>query len=223
MNNNILAIAVHPDDETLGCGGTLFKHKHNGDKIHWLICTDIKVEDGFSIKDVNKREREIKTISELYDFDTVHRLGLSTIKVDQYSSSEVIAKISNVMNEVKPSTVYLPFMNDVHSDHRFIFNSAFSCLKTFRYPFIQRSYMMETLSETEFALNLNTHSFCPNTFIDITEFYKKKIDAIKIYKSEISEHPFPRSIDTIESLAKLRGSSCNCTYAESFMLIKEIK
>ncbi len=97
--NKILVVAVHPDDETLGCGGTLLKHKADGDEIHWLIATSIKESDGFTKSLVKKREGEIESVEKLFNFDSVNRLGLSTTKVDEYGISELIKKISSA---VKP-------------------------------------------------------------------------------------------------------------------------
>lgn len=219
MKNNVLVFAVHPDDETLGCGGTLLKHKANGDSINWLICTTIdKDQKGFS-----EREKEIESVSNLYSFDSVHNLRLKTMRVDEYNISELIAKISKVIKDVKPNIIYLPFKGDVHSDHRKIFEAAFSCTKTFRYPFIKNIYMMETLSETEFAPSSMGDNFVPNVFIDISKYLDKKIQCMKVYESEIDLHPFPRSERNIKALATFRGASCGYKYAESFMLLKEIK
>jgi len=221
--NKVLIIAVHPDDETLGCGGTLLKHKSNGEEIHWLIATEVKVSESFKSETVSAREEEIHTVAELYNFDSVHRLGLSTMKVDEYSMSDLIGKISKVINEVKPSIIYLPFKSDVHSDHRHIFDAAYSCTKSFRYPFVKRIYMVETLSETEFAPSTKEDSFIPNVFVNISEFMDKKLEIMKVFKSEIGEHPFPRSERNLKALATLRGATTGCEYAESFMLLKEIK
>jgi len=219
---NILIIAVHPDDETLGCGGTLLKHKDKGDKIHWLIATDIKESEGFEKATVEKREKEIDKVKELFRFSSVNRLGLSTTKIDEYSMSDLISKISSIFNKVKPNIIYLPFKGDVHSDHKYIFDAAYSCTKTFRHPFIKKLYMMETLSETEFSLSTKEDSFVPNVFVDISEFMDKKIELMNIYESEMGEHPFPRSERNIRALATYRGATSGCDYAESFMLLKEI-
>ena len=218
MKNKILVVAVHPDDETLGCGGTLLKHKHNGDEIYWLICTKIDEDSDYYAV----RENEIKQVSDIYKFDGVFSLGLKTMRVDEYSMSDLIGKISKVINEVKPSIIYLPFKGDVHSDHRKIFESSYSCTKAFRYPFIKKIYMMETLSETEFAPSAKDDAFVPNSFVDISKYLDKKIEIMKIFKSEIEEHPFPRSERNLRALATLRGATCGCEYAESFMLLKEI-
>lgn len=218
MKNKILVIAVHPDDETLGCGGTLLKHKANGDEIHWLICTAIEK----SHKYYEKRAKEIGEVTEQYCFDSVHNLRLKTMQVDEYSMSGLIGQISKIINDVKPTTIYLPFKGDVHSDHRKIFEASYSCTKSFRYPFITKIYMMETLSETEFAPSTKEDSFIPNVFVDISEYLENKIDIMKIYENEIAPHPFPRSERNLRALATLRGATCGCEYAESFILLKEI-
>ena len=216
--SKILVIAPHPDDETLGCGGTLLKHKSNGDEIHWLICTSIDETHNY----YKTREDEIKKVTNIYKFDTVHNLKLKTTQVDEYTMSELVSKISKIINEVKPNILYLPFKADVHSDHRKIFEAAYSCTKSFRYPFIKKIYMMESLSETEFSLITKDDSFVPNVFVDISDYMDKKIGAMKVYKSEIGNHPFPRSEKNIRALATYRGATSSCDYAESFMLLKEI-
>lgn len=219
MKNKVLIVAVHPDDETLGCGGTLLKHKENGDNINWLICTDI---DKNHIN-YNQREKEIKEVSKLYDFNYVRNLRLKTSLVDKYNISELITEISKVINLIQPNVIYLPFKADVHSDHRKIFEAAYSCTKSFRYPFIKKIYMIETLSETEFAPSHQENGFVPNVFVDISKYIDKKIQIMNVYKSEVGIHPFPRSERNIRALATLRGATCECEFAESFVLLKEIK
>lgn len=221
--DKVLIIAVHPDDETLGCGGAILKHKANGDEIHWVIATDVKESDGFDNALIARRENEISKVANLYNFNSTHRLGLSTMRIDEYSMSELIGSISKVVSTVKPSIIYLPFKGDVHSDHRKIFEAAYACTKSFRYPFVKKIYMIETLSETEFAPSTKEDSFIPNVFVDISEFMDKKLEIMKVFKSEIAEHPFPRSIRNLKSLATLRGATAGCEYAESFILLKEIR
>ena len=218
MKNKVLIIAVHPDDETLGCGGTLLKHKKNGDEIHWLICTSINKSHSY----YQTREKEIKLVDDMYGFKSVHNLRLKTMQVDEYSMSDLIGKISKVINEVQPNIVYLPFKGDVHSDHRKVFESSYSCTKSFRYSFIKKIYMIETLSETEFSPSTKEDNFIPNVFVDISEYMDKKLEIIKIFDSEIEEHPFPRSLRNIKALATFRGATAGCEYAESFVLLKEI-
>lgn len=230
----IVIISTHPDDETLGAGGTILRHIANGDEVHCIFCTDILEQEGFSKEAISTREEEIKQVARSYGFASTHRLGLKTMKVDEYTRSELVSKFSKIFQEIQPNILYLPFCDDVHSDHRHIFEAVFSCTKSFRYPSIERVLMMETLSETEFAPSLPHKSFIPNVFVDITEFIEKKCEIMQIYKSEIAPPPLPRSIENIKALALYRGSTMGLTlggggiddisspkYAESFMLLKE--
>ncbi len=218
MRDRILVVAAHPDDETLGCGGTLLKHKANDDQTHWLICTSLNKNHKY----YHVREKEIQRVSKLFNFNSVNSLPFETTKIDQYSMNEIIEKMSKIINKIKPNVIYLPFKEDVHSDHKKIFEASYSCTKSFRYSFIKKIYMMETLSETEFAPSIKKDSFIPNTFVNITKYMNKKIKIMKVYKSEIDKHPFPRSERSIRALASLRGSTSRCEYAESFVLLKEM-
>lgn len=222
MKNNVLVIAVHPDDETLGCGGTLLKHKANGDAVHWLIVTSIQEQYGFTASVVEARRQEMEAVSSMYGFDEVHDLDFPTMQLDNIPFSSLISSISDVFRQVEPNIVYLPFKSDVHTDHQIAFKAAYSCTKTFRYPSIKKIVMMETLSETEFTPSTKEDSFIPNMFVDITDFIEPKIEIINIYKSEMGTHPFPRSEMNIRALATFRGATAGCEYAESFMILKEI-
>ena len=82
--------------------------------------------------------------------------------------------------------------------------------------------MYECISETEFAPQLHEKVFIPNYFVDISEFFKRKLKIMQVYDSELGEHPFPRSERNIEALATFRGASVGVEYAESFQIIKII-
>lgn len=218
----ILAIAVHPDDETLGCGGTLLKHKFMGDRIYWLILTSMNSEQGYEKTLIQKRDQEKESVAKLYNFDGIEELKFPTTKLDTVPKSELIEQISQVMLTLKPNVVFLPFKSDIHSDHRTAFEAAYSCTKSFRYPSIRKVLMMETLSESEFSPALKEDVFIPNYFVDITDFMVLKIKILQNYASELGEHPFPRSTTNVKALATFRGATAGCKYAEAFMLLKEI-
>ena len=100
---NVLVVAPHPDDETLGCGGTLLRHVNEGDKIHWLIITAIQTENGFTREQVDRREAEIELVSKQYGFSSVHNLRFPTTKLDTIPISEIIDKVSAVFKEINPA------------------------------------------------------------------------------------------------------------------------
>ena len=218
----ILAIAPHPDDETLGCGGALFRHKAEGDDIYWLIITGISQEGGWKEKVVNKRDNEIDAVAEKYGFSDVFNLRLPTTKIDTLPVSDLIEEISNIYKKVEPDIIYMPFAYDVHTDHQIIAKALQSTLKWFRYPHIKKVYMYETPSETEFNF-VEKMAFRPNVFVNISLYIDDKIETMKIYDGEMGDFPFPRSEKAIRSLATLRGSQSGFESAEAFELVYERK
>lgn len=219
-NENILIIAVHPDDEVLGCGGTLLRHKKNGDNVHWCIVTAMTPEGGYSARSIEKRQEEIRAVSEFFGTEPFS-LGFPAATLDVYSKSEIVQALSSVIQKVKPSCIYLPFKGDAHSDHRVCFDAAWSCCKVFRAPFVKRILMMEVPSETDFAVPVQDSWFIPNVFVDITDFIDEKMKMFSCYADESGVFPFPRSPESIRALAMTRGTVAGCMYAESFMLLRE--
>lgn len=219
--SNILVIAPHPDDETFGCGGTILKHIKNGDKVYWVIVTSMTEELGFSKEKINNRELEIEIVAKEYEFEKVFKLGFPTTELDKIPIKDLVNEISKCIIETKCDIFYIPNYGDIHSDHKFVSQAAMSCSKWFRYPTIKKVYVYETLSETEFGINNSINSFNPNVFVNIEEFLEKKLKIISIFKSEIREAPFPRSIDVVNGLSLFRGGASGYKNAEAFMLLKE--
>lgn len=222
MQSRILVVAPHPDDETLGCGGTLLRHINNGEEVHWMIVTDICQEFGFTEFQVTQRQAEIHKVSEEYGFAKVHNLKFPPAQLDTIPTKNLVRAISQVMMEVSPEIIYLPYRGDVHTDHAVVFDAVVSCTKWFRYPSIRRVLCYETLSETDFGINPDLRGFTPTSFVDITKFIDKKLEIARIYQTEMDEFPFPRSLDSLKALAKVRGTACGCIAAESFIVLREI-
>ena len=222
MSNAVLCISVHPDDETLACGGAILKHRENGDEVYWLILTDVYERDGWSSGFVQARHEEIRDISEIYGFVRTVELGLSTMMLDTIPRNEIIKKISGIISDVKPQILFCPNRTDIHSDHRVAFDCIMSATKSFNHQNLKRVLMYECISETEFAPPLPENSFQPNCFIDISKYLEEKIRIMKIYSTEMKSHPFPRSEKNIRALATFRGAQCGVEYAEGFMILKDI-
>lgn len=217
--NKVLVIAVHPDDETLGCGGTLLRHKAEGDEIYWLIVTTN--DKKYSAERNAHRDEMVKKAAELYGFDGVYEASLPTTMLDTLDVNTIVEQINKVYNEVKPNIVYMNYISDVHSDHKAAFDAAYTCTRSFRKPFIEKIYMIEALSETEFAPAISATSFCPNVFVDITDYIEKKLEIMALYDTEMMQEPLPRSLSSIRALARVRGSRAGVLYAEAFQLLYE--
>lgn len=213
MSNKVLVIAPHPDDETLGCGGTILKHKANGDNVHWLIVTNYNKQN----LAYNERQLEIEKVAKLYSFDSLIKLNIETTTIDQVSITRLIDLIKTEINKIEPNIIYIPFLYDIHTDHQNVANAMLSFSKWFRYPFIKQINMYETISETNF--NFKNKQFNPNLFINISDYMEKKKEIAEIYSSEMKNHPFPRSIRALESNAIMRGSASGYEYAEAFQIL----
>jgi LmbE family N-acetylglucosaminyl deacetylase len=216
----VLVIAPHPDDETLGCGGTLLKHRESGDIIHWLIVTSLAEEDG-SVTEIARRKKEIEKIRKAYNFASVIPLNFPAMRLDKLSLKEIVTSIGKAINATSPNILYIPNPYDIHSDHRIVYDATVSCSKWFRYPSIKRILIYEVISETEFNQTPLSGAFMPNSFSDISNYINKKIEIMKIYKSELARHPFPRSSKNVRALATFRGATAGFRYSEAFVLYKE--
>jgi LmbE family N-acetylglucosaminyl deacetylase len=212
MSKNVLVISVHPDDETLGCGGSLLKMKADGDNICCVYVTNGN----------KNQEKVIGEVNSDYEFKKVINLNFAELDVDDISLNDLIPPIADAINEILPNIVFIPNRSDVHSDHRKVFKALIASTKTFRFPFIKKILMYEVISETDFAPSLPENVFQPNVFIDISDFFEKKMDIFKRFHSEIMDAPFTRSISTLEAHNRYRGSIINTNYAEAFVLLKEI-
>ncbi|MBE0471255.1 MAG: PIG-L family deacetylase [Methyloprofundus sp.] len=223
MTDSLLIVAPHPDDEVLGCGGLIHRAVAQGKQVHWLIITHMSDAQGFLPAKIAKREVEIQAIAQQVGFTSVHNLAFPVAQLDALPLSDIVTKIADVINKVQPSSIYLPFRGDAHSDHKVVFDACVPFTKSFRYPFVKSVRVYETLSETDFGIRPDGVRFCPNVFVDISDFMEAKIATMHVYESEIGAPPFPRSEEAIRSLATLRGSVAGCLYAEAFMSLKEVE
>jgi len=215
-----LVVAPHPDDETLGCGGTLLRRKSEGSELAWVIVTTVSDILNWSEEDIEKRDKEIKKVAKLYGFTKVYQLGFPSAELDIIPRHKLIKSLSQSFNDFLPNEIFMPFHGDNHSDHTIIAESINTVIKWISTAPLS-VYCYETLSETELS-NSQKGTFSPNVYIDISKFLKKKIKIMSIYENQLKEHPFPRSELAIKSLAYLRGSSINANAAEAFSLFKKI-
>lgn len=216
-----LVIAPHPDDETLGCGGTLLRARAEGDAIYWLIVTGISEAQGFTAERVESRAAEIDRVSDAYGFAETIRLDFPTATLDAIPMGDLVSAIGQAARRIEPTDIYLPHRRDAHSDHAAVFDAATSVSKWFRYGSVERVFVYETQSETDFDLSPDSPGFRPNVFVDISDTINRKIEIAAIFESEFAEHPFPRSFEGMCALATLRGAASGFKAAEAFMLLRQ--
>jgi LmbE family N-acetylglucosaminyl deacetylase len=220
----VLVAAPHPDDETLGCGGALsrLRRERPDAEIHWVIFTEMAIEWGFSRERIAQRNEEIEAVRRMLQPTAVHRLGFRPAHLRDAPLADVIAAIAAVMDKSTPDVVLVPWRHDTHTDHGVVFDAVTATVKTFRRPSVRTVLAYETVSETDFALDPAVSQFRPNFWIDITSDLDSKLKLLACYSSEIGKFPFPRSVETVTALARVRGSAAGVHAAEAFHLLKGI-
>lgn len=219
-----LVIAPHPDDELLGCGGTLLRCRNNGATVGWAIVTAITEKGGWDRSQIERRAGEIEQVRDGLGIEARHLypLGFPTAQLDQVPMKTLVLELAKIFKEFQPEEVYLPHPGDAHGDHRIVFSAASACTKWFRCPTVRRVLAYETLSETDTGLE-GARPFRPTSFVDISNYLDQKIELIEKYVTEIGEFPFPRSAKAIRALARLRGAASGYQAAEAFELLREKK
>jgi LmbE family N-acetylglucosaminyl deacetylase len=213
---NILVVSPHPDDEILGCGGTLQRLRDEGHSLYWVIFTEMTAE--YSNQQKVARKVEIEKICSELGFMSKYELGFSASGLDQSAFSDLVSSFFAVIKEVEPEKVFCPYIFDVHSDHSNVVRAVQAATKSFRSPSIKSILMYETISETNFAF-FEPEQFRPNLFVDISDYLDTKVGLAEVYQGEMGAHPFPRSDRAIRALATLRGSQCGVDAAEGFQIV----
>ncbi len=223
----VLVIAPHADDEILGVGGTIAKHIDSGDQVSVAILTGHgEKEHPIYPKSVWEAVRNEARMAMEY-------LGVAKLIFEEIPavlvSEEPIYKLnkitSNIIEQVKPEILYVPFIYDLHRDHRDIFHSLNiawrPCSETGRN--ISEIHAYEVLSETHWNAPYLEAGFIPITFVDITKYLDTKLKALSFYQSQLKDFPDIRSIKAIKSLAELRGAQIGTNAAEGLVTIRQIK
>jgi len=221
VKKKILVVAPHPDDEVLGVGGTIAKYSEQGNEVFVLMVSG-------HLPPLYSRDAYEKTVSEAYAaFDI---LGVSKSKFLEIPATmigdqplhEVNSKISTIVNDFNPHIVLCPYP-DRHVDHRLVFDSVMVATRPVgigRNIEIVAAY--ETLSETHWNAPHIEPNFTPNWVVDISEQVDTKLNALRCYKSQISEFPGPRSVEAVEALAKFRGTQAGFGFGEAMHIIRMI-
>jgi LmbE family N-acetylglucosaminyl deacetylase len=219
----VLVIAPHPDDETLGCGGALLKHKSRGYSLSWLVATRGH-EPQWSADLLARKEGEISRVADAYGFENTFRLNFPAIRLDTIPFDEIIVAIRDAVTDAKPDCVYLNHYGDVHSDHRVVFEATMSVLKPFYSSKhgVGRILSYEVFSSTDAMPANPARAFVPNVFTDVTEFLEQKLEIMALYESELQPSPLPRALDSLRALARFRGATIGAEFAEAFMLVREV-
>jgi LmbE family N-acetylglucosaminyl deacetylase len=222
MSEEILVIAAHPDDEILGCGGTLLKHKSIQDNIHLLFISDGETSRHNGEENIDDRVRLSEEIKKKLDAKSLTNFLLPDNKLDSIPLLEIVKKIEIEIEKINPTKIYTHHPSDLNVDHQIVFKSVLTAARPFPGSSIKEILSFEIVSSTEWNYDPK-ENFKPNLFIDISNQFEEKLELLKIYKKELYNQPHARSLENIKNLNKFRGSSVGFDYAEAFSVIRMIR
>lgn len=212
-----LVVSAHPDDEVLGCGGTIKRLTSEGHEVHLCFITKAYTPD-WSEKFLKDREQHIKNACAILGVKKFYKLDFPTAKLDTVPQKSINDALGKVVREIEPHTVFLPFGGDLNIDHRITFECGLVVCRPINGCTVKQLYVYEALSETEWGIQL----FQPTLYMDITQTIDDKWKAMQAYTTELKDFPHPRSREVIEALAVKRGSEAGLKRAEAFTPIRLI-
>jgi len=216
QNKHILVVAPHADDEVLGVGGTIANHALQKDDVYLCILTK-PYGSGWSSQYKKHKPIEIRKSNKILGIRKTFQFNYHAAMLDVVPQKDIISGLRDIVSDIKPDIVYIPFIGDLHRDHRIAFEASLVAVRPY-YCTVSQIFAYETLSETEWGSL--AQPFTPTVYSNISNTIQKKFRAMEAYASELKEAPHPRSLKVIEALAIKRGSECNMKFAEAFVNIR---
>jgi LmbE family N-acetylglucosaminyl deacetylase len=213
-HRRVLVIAAHPDDELLGCGGTIALHTRAGDCVTAVIvCEGESLRYGAgAVGQAQHAQRAAATLG-VRDLRT---LGFPDQRLDTITLTEIITPLERIVREVRPHVVYCQYGGDINRDHELLFKAVLVATRPTELD-IQSVYAFDTASSTEWAF---PRSFVPDTWVEIGDTLDQKIAAMACYTSEVREYPHPRSLQALRHRAHAWGNRACLDAAEVFMTVR---
>ena len=215
-NKKILIVAAHPDDEILGCGGTISKLK-NENYIEVMFMTNGVSSRGNDKKQILKRRKSCLNLFKYLSLPAPIICNFPDNQMDKIPLLKIIKKIEKRIKIYKPDTIITHYSHCLNIDHRITFEAVNTACRPINGLSVKKILSFEIPSSTDWAL-FKGKNFQPNYFVDISKHIKNKINSMKFYKEELKNYPHSRSITAIKALASIRGVSCGVRYAEGFYL-----
>ena len=227
MSKIILVIAAHPDDEVLGCGGTMAKHVLAGDEVYCLILgegiTSRNLKPQLAKVELKKLKSQSGKAAKAIGIKKVSFRDFPDQRFDAVPILEIIKAIEEFKETLSPEVIYTHHHGDLNIDHQITFKAVLTAFRSLKGETVKEIYSFEVPSSTEWNSPHSQNYFMPNVFVDISDTLDKKIEALKAYLGEIRECPHPRSPEVLRAIALRWGSVVGCQAAEAFELIRAVR
>jgi LmbE family N-acetylglucosaminyl deacetylase len=218
MNNTVLIIAAHPDDEVLGCGGTIAKHIATDDIVHIIFMTNgVNARDNGSDKDTIIRSSALNQAMTALGVTGYQSFDFPDNKMDSVPLLSIIKTIEKAIFEYQPNIVYTHFAHDLNIDHQITHKAVMTACRPVKESSVKKILSFEVLSSTEWN-SPSQQTFIPHYIVDISDFWEQKLEALKCYQNEMRSFPHSRSYKCIEALSIVRGATNGFNKAEAFFV-----
>ena len=228
MANSVLVVAAHPDDEVLGCGGTIARHAEAGDQVHVLIVAE-GATSRLQQRDRGEARDELSALAQaaqkagtILGAAGVELLDYPDNRLDSLDRLDLIKCIELRIERHQPSVVYVHHAGDVNVDHRRLHEAVITACRPIPGQSVRRLLSFEVASSTEWQVPGSAPVFQPNWFVDISVQWPLKLAALAAYASEMRPWPHARSLEGLEHLARWRGAQVGVEAAEAFCLLRQL-
>lgn len=218
----ILVVAAHPDDEVLGCGGTIARHAAAGDEVHVLFLADGE-GSRFQVSDpvaAESRLASARIAAGILGVTEIHALGLPDNRLDSLPLLDIVQPVERLVQKLAPETIYTHHFGDLNVDHRIAHQAVMTACRPLPGQTVKTIYCFEIPSSTEWQTP-GVASFAPNVFVNIISSLEYKRRALQAYSSEMRPFPHPRSIEFVSAQECIRGGAAGMDRAEAFVLVRQ--
>tara|TARA_A100001011_G_scaffold400317_1_gene514070 strand:+ start:789 stop:1484 length:696 start_codon:yes stop_codon:yes gene_type:complete len=226
-NKRILVVAAHPDDEVLGCGGTISKLSKSGSDVYIAI-----LGEGITSRYDKRKDADLKLIEDLHEKSRraskilgakdLFMFSLPDNRFDTVPFLDIVKIIEKLIEELKPSVIYTHYGGDLNIDHKITSRAVITSTRPIKDRPVKDIYAFEVPSSTEWAFGQYQGGFNPTAFMDVSKTLNMKLKAMQVYDSEMDSFPHPRSSKGLNALAQYRGSSVGLEAAEGFEVVRKI-
>lgn len=218
----VLVVAAHPDDEVLGCGGSMARHADQGDSVDVLILgTGALSREHGSPQEVEALQQQAREAGRILGARGVRVCDFPDNRFDSVDRLDIVKRVEEEIRQLTPEVIYTHHGGDLNVDHRRTFEAVVTACRPQGTMTVRRILSFEVPSSTEWQSPTVDAPFAPNVFVDVAASLARKLEALQAYAGEVRDFPHPRSIDALKALAAWRGAASGMTAAEAFQLVRE--